>query len=99
MVWLIFILTAAGIVIAANQLAKYGDVIALRTGLGGMFIGVLLMAGATSLPEVLTSISSLQQNTPNLAAGNMLGSNTFNMFLLAIIDLANRPLNTPLPAA
>lgn len=90
MVWLIFILTAAGIVIAANQLAKYGDVIALRTGLGGMFIGVLLMAGATSLPEVLTSISSLQQNTPNLAAGNMLGSNTFNMFLLAIIDLANR---------
>lgn len=90
MAWLFFILTAAGIVLAATQLAKYGDVIALRTGLGGMFIGVLLMAGATSLPEVLTSVSSLNQNSPNLAAGNLLGSNTFNMFLLAILDIAHR---------
>jgi len=90
MVWLIFVLTAAGIVLAATQLAKYGDVIALRTGMGGMFIGVLLLAGATSLPELLTSINSLQQNSPNLAAGNLLGSNTFNMFLLAILDIAHR---------
>lgn len=90
MAWFIFILTAAGIVLAATQLAKYGDVIALRTGLGGMFIGVLLMAGATSLPEVLTSVSSLNQNSPNLAAGNLLGSNTFNMFLLAILDISHR---------
>lgn len=55
-----------------------------------MFIGVLLLAGATSLPEVLTSISSLNQNAPNLAAGNLLGSNTFNMLLLAVIDIVNR---------
>ncbi|GAP17354.1 sodium:calcium antiporter [Levilinea saccharolytica] len=89
MVWIKFIVTAALIVLAANQLAKYGDVIAIRTRLSGMFIGVLLLAGATSLPEVLTSISSLQQNTPNLAAGNLLGSNTFNMFLLAVLDMAN----------
>ena len=75
---------------AATQLAKYGDIIAVRTKMGGMFIGLLLLAGATSLPEVLTSISSLQQNAPNLAAGNMLGSNTFNMLLLAIIDIAFR---------
>jgi len=89
MVWIKFIATAALIVLAANQLAKYGDVIAIRTRLSGMFIGVLLLAGATSLPEVLTSISSLQQNTPNLAAGNLLGSNTFNMFLLAVLDMAH----------
>ncbi len=90
MVWLIFILTAAVIVFAATQLAKYGDIIAIRTKMGGMFIGVLLLAGATSLPEVITSISSLSQNAPNLAAGNLLGSNTFNMFLLAVIDIAHR---------
>ncbi len=90
MVWIKFIVTAALIVLAANQLARYGDVIAIRTRLSGMFIGVLLLAGATSLPEVLTSISSLQQNSPNLAAGNLLGSNTFNMFLLAVLDMANR---------
>ena len=90
MVWVSFIISAALIVIAATQLAKYGDVIALRTRMGGMFIGVLLLAGATSLPEVLTTISSLSQGVPNLAAGNLFGSNLFNMFLLAILDLLHR---------
>lgn len=90
MVWITFAFTAVLIVYAATQLAKYGDIIAIRTRLGGMFIGLLLLAGATSLPEVLTSISALNQGAPNLAAGNLLGSNTFNMFLLAIIDLVSR---------
>jgi cation:H+ antiporter len=99
MVWLKFIITAGLIVFAATQLAKYGDIIAVRTRLGGMFIGILLLAGATSLPEVLTSISSLNQNSPDLAAGNLLGSNTFNMLLLAIIDLANRNQRTLRKAA
>jgi cation:H+ antiporter len=90
MVWATFIVSAGLIVFAAMQLAKYGDVIAIRTRLGGMFIGVLLMAGVTSLPEVLTTISSLSQGVPNLAAGNLLGSNLFNMFLLAVLDLIHR---------
>jgi len=89
MVWLIFAITAALIVYAATQLAKYGDVIAIRTRLGGMFIGLLLLAGATSLPEVLTSISALSQGAPNLAAGNLLGSNMFNMLLLAVLDIVH----------
>ncbi len=88
MIWVEFIVSAAVIVIAATQLAKYGDVIAVRTRLGGMVIGLLLLAGATSLPEVLTTVSSLSQGVPNLAAGNLLGSNMFNMVLLAVIDLA-----------
>jgi cation:H+ antiporter len=90
MVWLQFAACSALIVGAAMQLAKYGDVIAVRTRMGGMFIGVLLLAGATSLPELLTTISSVMQGVPNLAAGNLLGSNMFNMFVLAILDLAHR---------
>lgn len=90
MIWVEFIISAAVIVLAATQLAKYGDIIAVRTRLGGMFIGVLLLAAATSLPEVLTTISSLSQGVPNLAAGNLLGSNMFNMLMLAIIDLAGQ---------
>ncbi len=90
MAWVTFIITAVLIVLAAAQLAKYGDIIAVRTRLGGMFIGVLLLAGATSLPEVLTSISSLNQNSPNLAAGNLLGSNTVNMLLLAVVDIVHK---------
>ncbi len=90
MIWVEFILSSAVIVIAATQLAKYGDIIAVRTRLGGMFVGILLMASATSLPEVLTTISALSQGVPNLAAGNLLGSNMFNMLMLAVIDLAGQ---------
>lgn len=90
MVWVQFLLSAVVIVFAAYFLAKYGDVIAIRTGLGGMFIGILLMAGATSLPELLTSMEAVKQNSPNIAAGNLLGSNGFNMLLLAILDLLHR---------
>lgn len=90
MVWLEFIVTAALIVISANYLAKFGDVIAIRTRMGGMFIGILLMASATSLPELLTSLSSVQQDTPNIAAGNLFGSSAVNMLMLAILDLTHR---------
>jgi cation:H+ antiporter len=87
MPWLVFTGSSAVIVVAAIKLAQYGDAIALRTRLGGMFIGTLLLAGATSLPELLTTISSLSQEAPNLAAGNLLGSNMFNMLVLALLDL------------
>lgn len=87
MIWLQFLGSALLISLAAIKLAEYGDAIALRTRLGGMFIGTLLLAGATSLPELLTTINALGQNVPNLAAGNIFGSSMFNMLLLAVIDL------------
>ena len=86
MVWIEFILSAAVITFAAMQLARYGDVIGLRTGLGGMFVGTLLLAAATSLPELITTISAIQSGVPNLAAGNLFGSNMFNMFAIGIAD-------------
>jgi cation:H+ antiporter len=90
MIWVVFVGWAIVIVIAAIKLAQYGDVIALRTGLGGLFVGTLLMAGATSLPELLTGLSSISQDVPDLAAGNIFGSSMFNMFMLAILDMMNQ---------
>ncbi|MEA4812306.1 MAG: hypothetical protein VB108_07025 [Anaerolineaceae bacterium] len=87
MVWIEFLASAAIIIFASMQLAKYGDVIALRTKLGGMFVGTLLLAGATSLPEVLTTVTACLQGEPNLAAGNLFGSNAMNMLILAIMDI------------
>ncbi len=89
MVWVEFLISAGLITLAAMQLAKAGDIIANRTRMGGMLIGIVLLAGATSLPELLTTISAIFQGVPNLAAGNLLGSNMLNMFLLAVLDLAN----------
>lgn len=90
MVWFTFVAAAAVIVLAAMQLARFGDAIAIRTRLGGMFVGALLLAGATSLPEVLTTISSFREGVPDLAAGNLLGSNMFNMLVLALLDMLYR---------
>lgn len=87
MIWLEFFGSTVLIVIAARFLARYGDVISVRTGLGGLFIGTLLMAGATSLPELLTAINAINQDAPNLTVGNIFGSSMFNMFLLAVVDL------------
>ena len=87
MTWGLFVVSAALVVLAAERLAKYGDVIAVRTRLGGMFIGTLLLAAATSLPELLTTINSIEQAVPDLAAGNIFGSCMFNMFMLAVLDI------------
>jgi len=87
MVWIKFLLSSILIIVAAIKLAEYGDYISIRTGLGRMFIGLILMAGATSLPEVLTSINSIQFGVPDLAAGNIFGSNMFNMLMIGVLDL------------
>ncbi len=89
MIWLQFVFSAAVIVAAAMQLAKNADAIALRTGLGRRFIGTLLLGATTSLPEILTTLQSFSQGVPNLAIGNLIGSNMFNMTLLAVADLAS----------
>jgi len=89
MIWIKFILTAAIVVAAAIKLAEYGDVIAVRTKLGGLFVGTIFLAGATSLPELIASISSFSLGAPDLAAGNFLGSNMVNVVLLALVDLIN----------
>jgi cation:H+ antiporter len=86
-IWIQFIVSAAIVVFAASKLATYGDVIAVRTRLGGMFVGTLLLAAATSLPELLTTIASIDQAVPEMAAGNLFGSCMFNMFMLAILDV------------
>lgn len=87
MIWLQFLISSALIVLAAIKLADYGDVIALRTRLGGLFIGTLLLAVATSLPELLTTINAINQAVPNLAVGSIFGSTMFNMFILGLLDV------------
>ncbi len=87
MIWLEFLGSTVLIVVAARYLARYGDIISLRTGLGGLFVGTLLMAGATSLPELLTAINAINQDAPGLTVGNIFGSSMFNMFLLALVDV------------
>lgn len=86
MIWLLFFASAVVIVVAGTKLSHYGDRIADLTGLGRLWIGVVLMAAATSLPEVFTTISAGLINAPDLAAGDLFGAGMSNMLTLGLID-------------
>ena len=87
----LFAVMSAVIVGAGVLLAKAGDRIADVTGLGGLLIGMVLVAAATSLPEIAVAISAVVvEDAPDLAIGNLLGSNMANMALLAMVDLVYR---------
>jgi len=87
MSWLQFVISAGIVIAAAIKLAGYGDAIAYHTKLSGLFIGALLVAGATSLPELLTMISAINQRHIDLTAGDLFGSSMFNMLLLGALDM------------
>ncbi len=90
-VWAQFIGVGAVIVVAGFYLARYGDVIADKTGLSGSWIGVALLATVTSLPELVTGISSVTiANEPDIAVGDVLGSCVFNLLILALLDAGYR---------
>lgn len=90
-VWLQFGLCALVIAIAGSRLAFYGDVIADKTDFSGNWIGMILLASVTSLPELITGISaSALANAPDIAVGNVLGSCLVNLGMLVVIDMLHR---------
>ena len=93
LLWLGFIICSLAIIYSGSKLSRYGDIIAEKTGLGGTWIGVVLMGFVTSLPEFVTGISSVTYaNLPNIAVGNVLGACVFNMLTLALLDVIYRPM-------
>jgi len=86
---LTFALTGAVIVIAGSRLTSSSDAIAERTGIGGLWVGSVLLAGATSLPELATDVSAVRMGAPDLAVGDLFGSSMANMLILALVDLAS----------
>ena len=90
--WLGFIICTAVIVYSGTRLAKYGDIIAEKTGMGRAWTGLILMASVTSLPELVTGISSVTYaGLPDIAVGDVLGSCVFNMLILAFLDAIYKP--------
>ncbi|MFQ5826904.1 MAG: sodium:calcium antiporter [Dehalococcoidia bacterium] len=88
MVWLSFAICVAIIAIAGRNVAKYGDAIADKTGLGGVWIGATLVSITTSLPEIFTGISSVVwANAPDLSIGDLFGANNINILKLAVLDI------------
>ncbi len=85
--WLELLLCLAVIGYAGYFLSRYGDIIAEKTGMSASWVGLILLATATSLPELVTGISAVTAaSTPNIAVGDVLGSTVFNLAILVILD-------------
>lgn len=86
---LIFLVSAGVVVYCGTKLAVYGDALAELTGLGRLFVGSILVALATSLPELSTNISAVSLNPPNpaIAIGNVFGANMINLFTFGAVAL------------
>ena len=91
MVWIKLLLCVVIILFAGTKLARYGDAIAEKTGLGRIWIGLILLAAVTSMPELVTGVSAVALvKLPDLALGTILGSCLFNLTILALLDVLYR---------
>jgi cation:H+ antiporter len=87
MIWIQFVAAALVIVLAGVRLARYGDVLGEKTGLGRSWIGVVLLAATTSLPELFTGFGATALSAlPDIAVGDVLGSCMFNLLILSFMD-------------
>ena len=86
----IFAVAAAIIWFAGTRLERYTDAISIRTGLGKAFLGLLLLATATSLPEIATTVTATLGGNVDLALHNLLGGVVMQTAVLAVVDLAVR---------
>ncbi|HVZ50999.1 MAG TPA: hypothetical protein VG986_03470 [Pseudolabrys sp.] len=89
--WLKFAVCTALIGLAGPALTRYSDIIARLTGLSRSWVGLVLLATATSLPELFTGISAVTvADAPNIAVGDALGSCVFNLVMLVLLDELSR---------
>ena len=84
---LILAASAVVVVISGIFLAKYGDALADLMGWGRLWVGTMLVAGATSLPELVSNITAVSRDQPELAGGGIFGANMINMFTFAMVAL------------
>lgn len=73
------------LVFAGTVQTRAADAIAELTGLGRLFVGSLVLAAATSMPELATDVSAVRLGAVNLAAGDLFGSSLANMLILAAV--------------
>lgn len=83
-----FLVSAGVIIVAGTFLSKFADEFAERTGFGRLLVGSILLAGATSLPELTVDLAAVRDGMPDLAFGDLLGSSLFNLLILAMLDLS-----------
>lgn len=88
MIFLLYLILAITVIVLSVIVSKYVDLIEKNSSLSGAFIGGIILSAVTSLPELFTSISStVLIKKPGLCFGNILGSDLFNLTIIAFMIL------------
>jgi cation:H+ antiporter len=86
----VFVGAAIAVWIAGTRLARFADAISGKTGIGQAAIGMVLLGGVTSLPEIAVATTATLSGAPILSINDVLGSASINILILAIADAAYR---------
>jgi cation:H+ antiporter len=91
LIWLSLAACLIVIGVAGVKLSRYGDIIAEKSGLSRGWVGLILLATVTSLPELVTGLSAVTvANAPDIAVGDLLGSCVFNLLIIVVLDVLYR---------
>ena len=92
---LLLVVGAAAIAVGANLLVNNGTIIAAALGVPDSVIGLTMVALGTSLPELVTAITSLMKGHGALSLGNVIGANLFNIILVSGMAITLSPFAVP----
>ena len=90
-IWLSLLASLAVIGVAGVKLSRYGDIIAEKSGFSRGWVGLILLATVTSLPELVTGLSAVTvAGVPDIAVGDIMGSCVFNLLIIVVLDFLYR---------
>lgn len=84
-IWFPYVISLVLVVYVSNKLGEYVDAMDKKTKLSGAFLGGVLLAAVTSLPELVTSITAAIMGEPEMTLGNILGSNLFDIAIIGFL--------------
>ena len=91
----LLVVGAAVIAVGADLLVEHGQIIAIELGVPATVVALLFVALGTSLPELVTTISSLRKGRASLGVGNVIGANIFNLVLVSGVAVSLAPFDVP----
>ena len=92
---LLLVIGAAVIAVGADLLVDHGQILARALGVPETVVALLFVALGTSLPELITTITSLKKGRASLGVGNVIGANVFNLVLVSGVAVSLAPFDVP----
>ncbi|MFP8490202.1 calcium/sodium antiporter [Gracilimonas sp. Q87] len=92
-IWSFIVIGLAGLVLGGNLVVENAIEIADMLGVSEKIIGLTIIAAGTSLPELATSVLAAFKKNTDIAVGNIIGSNIFNIFLILGVSSLVKPIH------